>query len=79
MLAANQTVRHLVDKITSDQKLEIFEIYAGSKTVVVRTNYNKRTGNKKIDWKLESGGIHNVEAFVSTLRAMEHYFREIKQ
>jgi hypothetical protein len=69
-----------VKRIYEGDTIERYEIGAGGKTVVVRTNINlvkqKKLVKKKVEWKLEQGEIQNVEAFVSTLRAIEHHFEQ---
>lgn len=70
-----------VKRIYDGDTIERYEIAAGGKSVVVRTNINlvkqKKLKKTKILWKLEKGGITNTEAFVSTLRAIEHHFEQL--
>jgi hypothetical protein len=70
-----------VKRIYEGDTIERYEISAGCKKVLVRTNINllkqKKLKAKKVEWKLEHGEIENVEAFVSTLRAIEHHFEQL--
>ena len=69
-----------VKRIYESNQIERYEISAGEKSVIVRTNYNilkKNNQRGKPDWKIEQGDVKDGAGFAKTIVAIERHFYDL--